>query len=164
MSISEKPTPAAPSWGQPRSLRARLMLWYSALLLAALGTFGVLIVVLTTSAIYQQNDDAIRGEARVAMFDLERELTSVPPYWPQTITLPTVDAYRDPGVLVAVLDAQRQVRYRSAPGSTAGIPLNSAAIQAALSSGQTQWYTATAAGQRARVEAVPIHPPPPQQQ
>jgi signal transduction histidine kinase len=133
------------------------MLWYGTLLLAALGTFGILLVVLATNAIYQQSDDTIRGEARVAMLDLERELTSTPPYWPETITLPTVDAYRDPGVIIAVVDAQGHVLYRSAPAPDAGVPLDAAAIRAALA-GETQWYTATASGQRARVEAVPIRP------
>jgi signal transduction histidine kinase len=133
------------------------MLSYGSLLLAALGTFGLLLMVLATNAIYQQSDDAIRSEARVAVLDLERELSGAAPYWPQMLTLPTVDAYRDPGVVIAVVDDQGQTRYHSAPGTGADVPLNASAIRAALA-GQTQWYNASVAGEPARVAAVPIRP------
>src|SRR6266550_2046994 len=101
----------------PRSLRLRLILWYGSLIAVALGFFGLLFLLLTTDAINSSVDSALRTEARVAMLDVLDDLTASPPYWRGQLTMRVVDAYRDPGVVVEVLDARGQVRYFSTNGS-----------------------------------------------
>lgn len=144
---------------QPRSLRLRLALWYGALLAAALLLFGVLVTVLTSNAILQSVDSALGAEARVATLDLDRVLLPAPPYWPTTLNLNVVDAYRDPGVTVAIFDAQGSARYRSAAGTS--LPLvgtGSPAFGAALT-GRTTVLSSSANGEPVRVVVMPVHAP-----
>src|SRR5260370_29534074 len=55
--------------GRPRSLRLRLLLWYGSLIAVALGFFAMLFLILTTDAIEQSVNSAVRTEARIAMLD-----------------------------------------------------------------------------------------------
>src|SRR5436190_9927477 len=113
-----------------RSLRLRLILWYGSLLAVALGFFALLFLFLTTDAIDTSVNSALRTEARVAMLDVLGDLSTAPPYWPGQLTMRVVDTYRDPGVVVEVLDAQGQVRYLSTNGSR--LPLSNETTHAAL--------------------------------
>src|SRR5579872_1934382 len=143
---------------RPRSLRLRLALWYGALLAAALLLFGALVTVLTSNAILQSVDTALNAEARIVALDLNRALAPAPPYWPATLNLNVVDAYHDPGVTVAIYDANGQVRYRSATGDVLPVGAGSPAFAAALA-GQTTVLTTSANGEPVRVMVVPIRAP-----
>src|SRR5436190_19762250 len=86
-----------------RSLRLRLLLWYGSLLAVALGFFALLFLLLTTGAIDTSVNSAVRTEARVAMLDVQDDLSAAPPYWQSgQLTMRVVDTYRDPGVVVEV--------------------------------------------------------------
>src|SRR2546421_10458671 len=89
----------------PRSLRLRLLLWYGSLIAVALGFFAMLFLILTTDAIEQSVNSAVHAEARIAMLDALDDLFSAPPYWRDPLSMHVVDTYRDPGVVVEVLDA-----------------------------------------------------------
>ncbi len=143
---------------QHRSLRLRLALWYGGLLALALGLFAVLILFLTTDAIGQSVDSAVRAETRVATLDASRELSATPPYWPDRLILNAVEAYSGPGASVELRDAQGNTRYRSAGGTS--VPIEDTVLRAALD-GQTIWYTARTDAGRVRVEVVPVRVPPP---
>jgi two-component system, OmpR family, sensor kinase len=145
-----------PDRGKPRSLRLRLLLWYGALLAITLGFFATLILVLATNAIGQSVEDALRAEARVAALDVHNDLSTVPPYWPHQLSMNVLDMYRDPGMVVEVLDNQGQLRYLSTSGNPARLPISADTTRAVLA-GQTIWYTTTVDGESVRVEALPIH-------
>src|SRR6266705_123564 len=100
-----------------RSLRLRLILWYGSLIAVALGFFALLFLLLTTDAVDSSVNSAVRTEARVAMLDVLDDLAASPPYWPGQLTMRVVDTYRDPGVVVEVLDAKAQLRYLSTSGA-----------------------------------------------
>src|SRR5215471_14138991 len=106
-----------PKRALPRSLRLRLILWYGSLIAVALGFFALLFLLLTTDAIDTSVNSAVRTEARVAMLDVLEDLTVSPPYWPGQLKMRVVDTYRDPGVVVEVLDAGGRVRYLSTNGT-----------------------------------------------
>ena len=65
----------------------------------------MLFLILTTNAIEQSVTSAVQAEARVAMLDALDNLFPTPPYWPDPLAMHVVDTYRDPGVVVEVLDA-----------------------------------------------------------
>ena len=154
----DRPSVPGPERGKPRSLRLRLLLWYGTLLAVTLGCFVFLILILTTDAIDQSVEGAIRAEARVAALDVRDDLSPTPPYWPRQLTMHVVDTYRDPGVAVEVLDAEGHLRYLSASGTTTGPPISVQTTRAVLA-GQTVWFTATVGGEEVRVEALPIAAP-----
>lgn len=143
---------------RPRSLRLRLMLWYGTLLIVALACFAALILVLTTDAIGQSVDSAVRAEARIAMLDLQPALSPTSPYWPAQLSLNVVDTYRDPGVAVEILDAQGHTRYHSASGTATDIPVSTETMQDVLA-GQMIWYDTTVGSEHVRVEALPVRVP-----
>jgi signal transduction histidine kinase len=68
-----------------------------------------------------------------------------------------VDTYRDPGVVVEVLDAQGQVRYLSTSG--ARIPFNHETSRSVLAGQPPVLYDTVVAGQHVRVQALPIRAP-----
>jgi len=154
----DTPSVPGPERGKPRSLRLRLLLWYGTLLAVTLGCFVFLILILTTDAIDQSVEGAIRAEARVAALDVRDDLSPTPPYWPRQLSMHVVDTYRDPGVAVEVLDAEGHIRYLSASGTTTGPPISVQTTRAVLA-GQTVWFTATVGGEAVRVEALPIAAP-----
>ena len=147
---------AAPARGRPRSLRLRLMLWYGALLTLALGCFATIVLVIATGAVYQSVDDAVRAEARITTLAVQQKLTLDPPFWPKHLLLPTIDTYRDPGAAVEILDAQGQVHYYSASGSSTTIPASAATMQAILRGHPPAWYTTSVGREHVRVEALAI--------
>ena len=146
-----------PRRGLPRSLRLRLILWYGSLIAVALGFFALLFLLLTTDAIDQSVDSALRTEARVAMLDIVHDLSPVPPYWPGQLSLHVVDTYRDPGVVVEVLDTQGRVRYLSANGTP--LPLSNERVHTALAGQPPVFYNTTVDSQHVRVEVLPIRAP-----
>src|SRR5712692_1677233 len=146
-----------PKRGLPRSLRLRLILWYGSLIAVALGFFALLFLLLTTDAIDQSVNSALRTEARVAMLDVLYDVYATPPYWPGQLSLRVVDTYRDPGVVVEALDAQGKVRYLSSSG--APIPLSNETARAVLAGQPSVVYEDRVDGQHVRVEALPIRAP-----
>jgi two-component system, OmpR family, sensor kinase len=154
-------TASAPWWRtlwQPRSLRLRLALWYGTLLALVLCLFSIAVLLLATSATIAGSDAQVRAEVRVATADLQHALKTEAPYWPAQLTLQAVDANRDPGTTVVVLDAQGSVRYASSGGVIHQNPLVSSAPMA-LPPGNQHLYTARVEGVRVRVEVLPIYAP-----
>ena len=101
---------------RPRSLRLRLMLWYGTLLIVALGLFATLILLLTTNALNQSVDSAVRTEARLVSVAVTARLSSTSPYWPLQFSLPAIDTYRESGVVVEVVDTpERRLPPQIAP-------------------------------------------------
>jgi two-component system, OmpR family, sensor kinase len=153
-SVMHTPEALEPKRALPRSLRLRLILWYGSLIAVALGFFALLFLLLTTDAIDLSVNSALRTEARVAMLDVLDDLSVAPPYWPGRLTMQVVDTYRDPGVVVEVLDAQGQVRYLSTNGSR--IPLSNETTRTLLAGRTPVLYDTEVDGQHVRVEALPI--------
>src|SRR5438477_12536154 len=151
------PQASEPKRALPRSLRLRLILWYGSLIAVALGFFALLFLLLTTDAINQSVNDAVRTEARVAMLDVLDDLTASPPYWKGPLTMRVVDTYRDPGVAVEVMDAQDQVRYLSTSGTR--IPFGKDRASTLLAGQPSVSYDTVVDGQHVRVEALPIRAP-----
>ena len=131
------------------------MLWYGALLAVALGIFALLVLTLARDALNASVASAISAEARIASVDLTHELLPYPPYWPDKLSLNTIDTYREPGIVVAVLDAQGHARYVSVSGQD--IPLDADTKRAILAGQGPVWYKTSVAGQHVQVEALPIH-------
>ena len=140
-----------------RSLRLRLIFWYGSLIAVALGCFALLFLLLTIDAIGSSVNSAVRAEARVAMLDVLDDLSAAPPYWPGQLTMRVVDAYRDPGVVVEVLDAHGQVRYLSTSGTR--IPLSNDTTRIVFAGQPPVLYDTVVDGQHVRVEALPIQAP-----
>lgn len=148
-----------PERRMPRSLRLRLLLGYGTLLTIALGFFATLVLILTTDALNQGVETAIRAEARIVTSDLQRELSPASPYWPPHLSLPAVSDYSEPGIVVEILNEQTQVLYSTNSGTSATIPMNTTMLRAMLSGQPPTWYTTTASGEHVRVEALPIRAP-----
>jgi len=122
----------------------------------ALGFFGLLFLLLTTHTLNTSVNSAVRTEARVAMVDVLDDLkgtTQLPPH----LNMRVVDAYRDPGVVVEVLDMQGQVRYLSTDGMR--IPISSDTARVLLAGQSSLLYDTVVDGQHVRVEALPISAP-----
>lgn len=141
----------------PRSLRLRLLFWYGSLIAIALGFFALLFLLLTTDAIDQSVNSALRTEARVAMLDVLDNVSDAPPYWSGQPKMRVVDTYRDPGIVVEVLDAQGQALYLSTSG--ARIPFSSETARTIVTNRSPVLYEATVDGQHVRVEALSIRAP-----
>src|SRR5437763_15535805 len=151
------PQASKPKQALPRSLRLRLILWYGSLSAVALSFFGLLFLILTTDAITTSVNSALQTEARVAMVDVMDDVIGAPPYWSGQLTMRVVDTYRDPGVVVEVLDTQSQVRYLSTSGTR--IPLSNETASASLACQPSVLYDTVVEGQHVRVEALPIRAP-----
>jgi two-component system OmpR family sensor kinase len=118
----------------------------------------MLFLILTTDAIEQSVNSAVRTEARIAMLDaLADDPSPAPPYWRDPLSMHVVDTYRDPGVVVEVLDAQGQVRYLSTSGTR--IPLSNETTRTVLAGQPPVTYDSSVDGQHVRVQALSIRAP-----
>jgi two-component system, OmpR family, sensor kinase len=144
-------------WHRPRSLRLRLMLWYGALLAIALSFFALLVLTLATDALNQSVTSAINAEARIASLDVKRGLLPNPPYWPNKLSLNTIDTYREPGIAIEIEDAQGNARYTTLPNHD--IPVSTDKKHLIMAGQSPVWYKATIDGERVQVEALPVHAP-----
>src|SRR5260221_376155 len=118
----------------------------------------MLFLILTTDAIEQSVNSAVRTEARIAMLDaLADDPSPAPPYWRDPLSMHVVDTYRDPGVVVEVLDAQGKVRYLSTSGTR--IPLSNDTTRTVLAGQPPVSYDTSVDGQHVRVQALPIRAP-----
>jgi two-component system, OmpR family, sensor kinase len=155
--VMQTPNALKPKQALRRSLRLRLVLWYGSLIAVALGFFGLLFLFLTTDAITTSVNSALQTEARVAMVDVLEDVNGVPPYWPDQLTMRVVDTYRDPGVVVEVLDMQNQMRYPTTSGSR--IPISNDTTKSMLAGQTAVTYETGVVGQHVRVQALPIRAP-----
>lgn len=155
--VTLQDTSSTPKHRFPQSLRLRLLLWYGSLIAVALGFFASLFLLLTTDAIDQSVNSALHSEARVAMVDVQDDLSSTPPYWQGPLTMRVVDTYRDPGVVVEVLDAQGTVRYLSS--NSTPLHLSNDTTHTVLAGQQSVMYDTSIDGQHVRAEALPIRAP-----
>src|SRR5439155_22923493 len=96
-------------------------------------------------------------EARVAMLDVLDDVKVTSPYWPGQLSMHVVDTYRDPGVVVEIMDAKAQVRYLSTSGTR--IPLSNETTHTVLAGQPPVSYDTTVDGQHVRVQALPIRAP-----
>src|SRR5215472_16416934 len=125
-----------PGQRKPRSLRLRLMLWYGTLLAISFGFFATFFLVLTTNAITQSVDSAVRAEAGIATLDIQRNLLPTPPYLPGKLSLLTIDTDRDYWLATVVLDEHGRVSYPVVNSTAFRIPVSVQTTRAVLS-GQT---------------------------
>jgi two-component system OmpR family sensor kinase len=147
-----------PGQRKPRSLRLRLMLWYGTLLAISFGFFATFFLILTTNAIAQSVDSAVRAEASIATLDIQRNLLPTSPYWPGQLSLLTIDTDRDYWLAIVNLDKQGHLSYPDVNSPAFRIPVSVETTRAVLS-GQTVWYNTSIDGEHVRVEAVPIYVP-----
>ncbi len=141
-----------------RSLRLRVILWYGTLVAVALVTFTVLVWGVTTNVLSEGVTNTLHSEARITSVQVRNELRPISPYWPTSIILPELDTYKEPGVVVEVVDTQGTLRYDSDKNATLNIPLRPDAQRAALI-GQSLDYQTTINGQDVQVGVSPLYAP-----
>lgn len=134
------------------------MLWYGTLLAIAFGFFATFFLVLTTNAITQSVDSAVRAEAGLATLDIQRNMLPTAPYWPKQLSLLTIDTDRDFWLAIVVLDKHGKVNYPAVNSPSFRIPVSAETTRAVLA-GQTVWYNTSISGEHVRVEALPIRAP-----
>jgi signal transduction histidine kinase len=137
------------------SLRARLALWYGALLAVVLLAFGIGVYLLMSSAITEGSMAEVRAEARVAQAEIQRTVSDTAPYWPANLTLETVDTDRQPGVSVAVYDQTGHMRFGSGVASLLESSF-AAPLLAAPVSESGAWHQISVSGARYLVLAQPV--------
>jgi two-component system OmpR family sensor kinase len=141
---------------QPRSLRLQLMLWYGGLVAVTLFLFGFLVLFLSTRTLYGNADQVIEAVVRVTLNNIEQELSPQPPYWPSSLSLKTIDIYKDPGVNIVVLDRQGHYRYTSSDILLSNLA-DEATFQEVQTKGVSREYIRTIEGDRVKVDVVPVH-------
>jgi Signal transduction histidine kinase len=142
---------------KPSTLQLRLVLWYGMLIALALSIFVLLVLFLTKNALNQSVDSAIRAEARAASLEVESELYGSPPYWPTQLSL-ELHAYRDPGIVIEVVDVQGIQRYDSDGNPATHIPVSTAVLQTTHTGGRYEYHDYLD-GEPVRIEAIPIYTP-----
>jgi len=143
---------------QPRSLRWQLMFWYGGLLAVSLTLFASLVLFLSTQTLYGNVDHTMDAVVRVTQKNIEQELVPQAPYWPTTLSLKTIDIYKDPGVNIAVLDQQEHYRYVSSGALSAAL-IDKTSVQGVQATGKTVEYIKTIEGERIKVEVEPVYAP-----
>lgn len=140
------------------SLRARLAMWYGALMALVVILFGIGVYFLMSQAIAEGSRAEVQAESRVAQAEIRRHLTDSPPYWPSHLALDAVDANRQPGVSVIVFNQSGHTLYSSGDTGVLRPTITSPLLKTALPSGG-QWRQVTVNGERLLLLAVPVDAP-----
>lgn len=135
-----------------RTLRTRLIAWYTLLIFTLFS--------LLAGASYFILEFTLQNDIQVSM-DRENAIvrTSLAPQianavtWPNTIKIPSVDAYIEQGVTVTLIDTQHDITYHSP--SNHPIDLPNTLINAGLT-GQSSVTEYTIKGDKLRISTMPI--------
>lgn len=134
------------------------MLWYGGLLAVSLTVFASLVLFLSTQTLYGNIDHTLNAVVRVTLNNIEQELLSQAPYWPASLSLKTIDIYKDPGVNIAVLDQQEHYHYVS-NGTFSTALVDKTTIQGVQKAGKPGEYIKSVEGERIKVEVEPVYAP-----
>ncbi len=138
-----------------QSLRVRLVLWYGVLVAAALALFVLLTLSWVTDALYQNTESAVHTEAQAAVSEVSDELLAVPPYWPDRLSLRSLNTYRAPGIEVEVIDWQGKTHVDSDGNPNTHLPTNPPLLQEVYT-GHSVAYRDQFDGEPVQVEATAI--------
>jgi signal transduction histidine kinase len=141
---------------RPRSLRQRLIVWYSLLVVALFVALSVATYAIQAHVLADSARASVDRERAIVRAALQNNLTTTPPYWPTTVNIPEIDAYTAPGITIGVVDDQAHVRYQSADvGSVVRLPLGNA-MRSVLMQGQSVLLQTTIEGQPTLVALDPV--------
>ncbi len=86
------------------SIRLRLLLWYSGLLVLLLSTFGGILYAVLQNSLLSQVDRTLAETAQEVQAGARRRVAITPFNWQEVVTLPPLDVFASPSIFV-------QVRY-----------------------------------------------------
>lgn len=138
-----------------RSLRVRLVLWYGVLVAAALAMFALFTLSRATDLLYQNTESAVHAQTQTAMSEVSNELLATPPYWPNRLSLRSLNTYQAPGVEVEVIDRQGTTRVDSDANPNTHLPANPTLLQEVYT-GHSVAYRDQFDGEPVQVEATAI--------
>jgi len=136
------------------SIRRRLTLWYTIILVAVLILFGASLYYLLTFALLNTIDRQLEATAQ----RIEESARMIPSFTllGMVIDVPDIDIFAGPGLYIQVYDAgQKQITRRSATLGEALLPLDDRVLAATLR-GQAQLETRSVGGSRLRIYTAPI--------
>jgi len=136
------------------SIRLRLTLWYTIILVAVLILFGASLYYLLTATLLNSIDRQLEATAQ----QLEESARMTPSFtlFGMVIEVPDLDMLAGPGLYIQVYDAgQRRVTRRSTTLGEASLPLDTSALAAALR-GQAWLETRSVGGSRLRIYTAPL--------
>jgi signal transduction histidine kinase len=134
------------------------MLWYGGLVAVSLIVFGILVYFLAVEAIYQEAQNAVNAETRIALLDIEHTLTSDSNSWRSGLMLSSIEKNIDPTIGVEVIDTHGQVLYRSTRQFVDVLPEHADIVQAART-GQPQTKNASVQHIPVLLKVSPIYAP-----
>ena len=136
------------------SIRLRLALWYTSVLVVTLIVFGVLLYFLMARHLIDQQDESIATRAQHVASTI-RVVAAAPPTL-QHVELPPIDAFESPGVYVQVVQSDGAIAARSDNLGGQELPGDQQAFAAAWT-GHEVFYTASVGDDQVRVYVEPLY-------
>jgi two-component system, OmpR family, sensor kinase len=140
---------------RPHSLRHRIILWYTILIVLLFGILSLITYFVQANTLQSQAQARLDTEEKVVQVALKRQIQTADDL-AKPITIPEVDAYTTPGIIVEIVDCLNTLRYTSvSQGTEQRLPLPPTQCAGARPD-RTFTTTHRIQGQRVQVETVPI--------
>ncbi|MBI2907390.1 MAG: HAMP domain-containing histidine kinase [Chloroflexi bacterium] len=138
------------------SIRLRLALWYTSVLVAVLVVFSSVLYLVMDVRLVNEADDAVAARAHHIAGAIRARPSASSGIL--HIELPSIDAFESPGVYVQVVEAPtRSVVARSASLGEQELPGKEEAYAAVARSGMGSFYTGLVGDRRVRVYVQPLY-------
>lgn len=137
------------------SIRARLTIWYTAILAAMLVVFGIGLYSLLTQILHEDIDETLQTRARQIGSYIQTQSNPVDLLITRQVQLPPVDVFSSATVFVQILDRSGDIAARSANLGDRFLPIPEASFNETLD-GAELVYTIDADPTRLRIYSAPL--------
>lgn len=136
------------------SVRMRLTLWYSAVLIISLVSFATVVYTTLARTLEREVDDGLVDQARDVVSNMVVFPSSSEGAW--QAVLPHLDVFGAPSLFVQMISAAGEVTTRSLNLSEAELPVGQSTLET-MSSGQAIFETVVVEGRTLRIYSIPLY-------
>ena len=136
------------------SVRMRLTLWYSAVLIISLVSFAMVVYTTLARTLEREVDNGLVDQARDVVSNMVVFQASNEGAW--QAVLPHLDVFGAPSLFVQMISAAGEVTTRSLNLSEAELPVSAATLDT-MNSGQANFETVAVEGRTLRIYSIPLY-------
>ncbi len=136
------------------SVRMRLTLWYSAVLIISLVSFAAVVYTTLARTLEREVDNGLVDQARDVVSNMVVFQASNEGAW--QAVLPHLDVFGAPSLFVQMISAAGEVTTRSLNLSEAELPVSAATVDT-MNTGQASFETVAVEGRTLRIYSIPLY-------
>lgn len=142
---------------RPHTLRQRLIVWTSALVVILFATLSVITCFLQSRTLEANAQQALNHEVTIVRADVEHQVFGYPPNWPAVLRFNGLNALIDPDLTIEILDTAGTLRYSTDTDNNPILLPVSASVDRTALDGSAIGFTTSIQGHRTLIAITPVY-------